>query len=317
MEETREGGDITAADMIVPDPQPSDIQNFYANSTIFITGTSGFIGKLLLEKLLRSCPDLSKIYILLREKKGKSVEQRCDDIFEAVMFDKLKREQPNFRKKIVVVTGDLEQPYIGLNDAEKALIVNEVNCIFHVAASVRFDEKLKKAAYINVRSVRDLIKMCKQMKQLKSFVYVSTAFSNCPRKFIDEQFYDPPITGKNLMDVIEALDDHYLDGITKTLLSDWPNTYVFTKAIAENIVKTEGQGLPIAVIRPSIVVSTAREPIAGWIDNFYGATGVAYGAAMGLLRSLHCIETNLADLIPADYVVNTAVAAAWDVASIK
>lgn len=168
------------------------------------------------------------------------------------MFDRLKREQPNFRKKICIVTGDLEEPDLGLNESEKKLIMSEVNCVFHVAATVKFDEKLRKASYINVRSVRDLIKMAKNMKQLKSFVYVSTAYSNCPRKTIDEQFYDPPIQGKKFMDVVDSLDDTYLDQITPILLGEWPNTYVFTKAIAENVVKTESQGLPMAVVRPSI-----------------------------------------------------------------
>jgi fatty acyl-CoA reductase len=36
------------------------------------------------------------------------------------------------------------------------------------------------------------------------------------------------------------------------LLKNWPNTYTFTKAIAENVVREFGKGLPIAVVRPSI-----------------------------------------------------------------
>lgn len=35
-------------------------------------------------------------------------------------------------------------------------------------------------------------------------------------------------------------------------MGKWPNTYVFTKAIAEDIVKTVGKDLPIAIVRPSI-----------------------------------------------------------------
>lgn len=80
--DNREGGDITAADMILPDEQPSDIQRFYKDSTIFLTGATGYLGKLILEKLLRSCPDLKHIYILLREKKGKDREKRFQEIFD-------------------------------------------------------------------------------------------------------------------------------------------------------------------------------------------------------------------------------------------
>jgi nucleoside-diphosphate-sugar epimerase len=36
------------------------------------------------------------------------------------------------------------------------------------------------------------------------------------------------------------------------LLKEWPNTYAFTKAIAEAIVQEFGKGLPIAVVRPAV-----------------------------------------------------------------
>lgn len=60
----------------------SPIQKFYKGKTIFVTGASGFMGKVLLEKLLYSCSDLTRIYILLRAKRGRSPEMRLDDIFK-------------------------------------------------------------------------------------------------------------------------------------------------------------------------------------------------------------------------------------------
>lgn len=55
------------------------IQEFYKGKTIFITGASGFMGKVLLEKLLYSCSDLKQIIILVRPKRGKSAAQRVQD----------------------------------------------------------------------------------------------------------------------------------------------------------------------------------------------------------------------------------------------
>lgn len=60
----------------------SDIQEFYRDATIFITGGTGFMGKMLIEKLSRSCPHLKHIYLLIRNKKGKLVNERIDSIFE-------------------------------------------------------------------------------------------------------------------------------------------------------------------------------------------------------------------------------------------
>lgn len=81
----REGGDITAEDMILPDMDKSEIKDFYTGATVFLTGSTGFLGKLVLEKLLRTCNGIKKIYILLRPKKNKDVEKRFDEIFETVV----------------------------------------------------------------------------------------------------------------------------------------------------------------------------------------------------------------------------------------
>jgi hypothetical protein len=52
------------------------VSEFYGGKTVFITGGTGFMGKVLLEKLLRSCPGVSKIYLLIRPKKGQDAHER-------------------------------------------------------------------------------------------------------------------------------------------------------------------------------------------------------------------------------------------------
>lgn len=56
------------------------IAEFYAGKTVLITGATGLIGKVLIWKLLYSCPDVDKIYILVRPKRGKDVQQRVEEI---------------------------------------------------------------------------------------------------------------------------------------------------------------------------------------------------------------------------------------------
>lgn len=63
--------------------EDSVISSFYRDKSIFITGATGFIGKTLIEKLLRSCHDLDKIYILIRAKKGRSLTERLDEILNS------------------------------------------------------------------------------------------------------------------------------------------------------------------------------------------------------------------------------------------
>ena len=56
------------------------IIHFYEGQNIFVTGASGFIGKVLLEKLLRACPNVGNIFVLVRPKKGKEPSERVQNI---------------------------------------------------------------------------------------------------------------------------------------------------------------------------------------------------------------------------------------------
>lgn len=63
------------------------------------------------------------------------------------------------------------------------------------------------------------------------------------------------------------------------------------------------------------MISSYREPIPGWIDNFYGPTGVIAGVGSGVIRALHCDHSANANLVPVDLCVNGIITTAWDVAS--
>lgn len=52
------------------------VPGYFAGRSIFITGGTGFMGKVLIEKLLRSCPDIEKLYVLVRPSKNVSPEER-------------------------------------------------------------------------------------------------------------------------------------------------------------------------------------------------------------------------------------------------
>lgn len=68
----------------------NSVQEFYKGKSIFVTGGSGFMGKVLIEKLLYSCSDLKEIIILMRPKRGKSAKQRVEDLSKLPVSEVLK-----------------------------------------------------------------------------------------------------------------------------------------------------------------------------------------------------------------------------------
>ena len=56
------------------------IPQFFNGRSIFITGGTGFMGKVLIEKLLRSCPGIEKIYIIIRKRRGKTMAERLQEM---------------------------------------------------------------------------------------------------------------------------------------------------------------------------------------------------------------------------------------------
>jgi alcohol-forming fatty acyl-CoA reductase len=78
METIFEDNFLTSTDMLEKVDSTSPIKDFLKDKTIFLTGGFGFIGKLLIEKLL-VC-DVKKIYLLVRAKKGKSLVERFEKL---------------------------------------------------------------------------------------------------------------------------------------------------------------------------------------------------------------------------------------------
>ena len=60
----------------------SSLEEFYAGSGILVTGATGFVGKGLLEKLIRMCPRIAAIFILLRPKANETMEQRFKKLID-------------------------------------------------------------------------------------------------------------------------------------------------------------------------------------------------------------------------------------------
>lgn len=143
------------------------ISDFYNGKSVFITGGTGFLGKMLIEKLLRSCPGIKNIYLLMRPKRGAEINTRLNEILNSQLFDKLRKERPNDLNKIIPILGDITSEDLGISESDQNLLSETINIVFHSAATVKFDEKLKLSVTINMLGTKRLLELCQRMLYLE------------------------------------------------------------------------------------------------------------------------------------------------------
>jgi long-chain acyl-CoA synthetase len=91
----------------------------------------------------------------------------------------------------------------------------------------------------------------------------------------------------------------------------WPNTYTLTKGLAESLIEKFGEGLPIALVRPSITETSVAKPFLGWNEGINTSASLSYLLGTSF-RQLPSNERKRLDIIPVDAVCDgmTLIAAA-------
>jgi len=111
---------------------------------------------------------------------------------------------------------------------------------------------------------------------------------------------------------IRWLRNHLVEaGMKRSRELGWPNTYTFTKSLAESLIAKYSSGLPIALIRPAIVETSVRRPFQGWNEGINTSASLSY--LLGTyFRQLPSNEHKRLDIIPVDSVCRgmTLIAAA-------
>jgi len=68
--------------------------------------------------------------------------------------------------KVYPIAGDVSEPNLAINESDRRLLADTVQIVFHAAATIRFDEALKKAVLLNTRGTKMVLELAREMKNL-------------------------------------------------------------------------------------------------------------------------------------------------------
>nr|XP_010313342.1 fatty acyl-CoA reductase 1-like isoform X2 [Solanum lycopersicum] len=275
------------------------MEPFLEGKTIFITGATGFLAKILIEKILRIQPNVRKLFLLIRASDAKSVRKRFnDEVMQTELFSVLREKigannlNSLIEEKVFPVAGDISFEDFGIENSDmKNKMFKEIDIIINSAATTRFDERYDIAMDINVLGALNVLKFAKRCENVKIIVHVSTAYVcgegegvipeksftlgetlnknskldiDVEREVIDEKLKVLEAQSLTTKEVTIAMRDL---GIQRANLHGWPNTYSFTKAMGEMLLGHYKEELKLVIIRPTIITSTYKEPFPGWIEG--------------------------------------------------
>lgn len=141
---------------------------------------------------------------------------------------------------------------LGLSGETMARVCQDTAIVFHCAATLRLEANLKDAIDMNTAGTKRVLEVCRKMSKIEVIVHMSTAFCYCDQEVLLEKVYDCPHHPEDLMRCAEWMDAKMLTDITAKLLHPHPNTYTYSKRLAEILVQKEYPRLPVCIARPSI-----------------------------------------------------------------
>jgi amino acid adenylation domain-containing protein/thioester reductase-like protein len=212
-------------------PQPTLAQPI---PEIFLTGATGFLGAFFLYELLQQTR--ADIYCLIRASKLEEARARIQSALKRYsLWD------DSFDSRIVLVLGDLTQPYLGINPAQFARLAEKIDVIYHCGAWVNVVYPYSALKAANVLGTQEVLRLATQTR-IKPVHFISTVdvFANTTDGTIRT------ITEKDAIG-----DSSYL----------WSG-YAQSKYVAERLVMAAAsRGLPVSIYRPSNIIGHSQTGI--------------------------------------------------------
>lgn len=321
------------------------IRERLAGHHILVTGSTGFLAKVLVEKLLRAVDTIGGIHLLVRVRSdGTTPEQRVRrDVLGSRAFDRLRASLGEgfaelCERKIHALGGDLTKDRLGLEPSAYDALTDKITVVVNSAATVTFDERVDWAIELNTLGPQRLLRFAQDAGNIP-FLHVSTSYVCGNRRGTVMEDFSAPESARESLPRCPDGEEYDLDGLVESVRAEaaelrhrfgadtevcrrrligagmdrarshgWNDTYTFTKWIGEQLLVRDRGDVPLVVFRPAVIESSFEEPAPGWIDGLRMADPVIVAYGRGKLTEFPAVGDLYMDFIPVDFVTNAIIA---------
>ena len=308
----------------------------YRGRHLLLTGVTGFVGKAFLAWVAVHHPDVRRITCIIRPRSRQKPAERLAGVLASSPMPEAVPDLATWAPDHVgAVAGDLSKPMLGLSEADLVALKGDVDVLINVAAQVDFSPPLDDALTTNVGGALGALEVARRLGV--PFVHVSTCYvagyanghiaeavdPGCPNKEL--KGFDAEaelLLAQRLVERIrEDKDDPSqlparrrlrTEGEARSLALGWPNTYTYTKSLAEKLLMRRKGDVSVTIVRPAIVESAWKFPLPGWSEGGNGMAACLLLGVMGQRWGPGKDELTV-DIVPVDLVAKglaLAVAAA-------
>jgi len=197
------------------------------------------------------------------------------------------KENSGLPGKAEYVIGDVVALDLGLSGKEIKFLLRSVTHFHHMASIFHLGVPVDVTMSVNVTGTRHAIALAKEMKNLEMFIFYSTAFVSGDR------------TGVILEDEL-------------SFEQKFRNNYESSKYVAEKIVRNAMGQLPIAILRPSMIVGDSVTGEIDRLDGPYFIINLMVNMPRDIPLPLPGKGVYPLNLIPVDYLANVAIHISMD-----